>query len=706
MKKTIIQILFLLLLSQQIFSQVGIGTTTPNGALDVTSANDGMLIPRIALTATNVATVLTPTVSEMVYNTATSATGANQVTPGFYYWNGTLWVQVIDTDNSKSFNTFSQFAQRPTGLTAADAGKKYLFTQTGNFHLWTGTAWQILNESVINVKDYGAIGDGVADDTVPIQTAIDKHTLLKIKQVHIPAGTYIISNVGLSSNLELYGDGWETIIKRKFKVKGTIPGWGNPTVSRYPQSDGVLHCGQVDSPEITSNLTIRDLQMEDDVVNVGFDELMHLMNFKNCVKVNIERVKFLGFLGDGVCFGAPNNGYPVGSTNRVEDIRIIDCYFDGVNFDNRQGISFYNIDGAFVSQCYFTNCTKEDMIGAIDIEPDQPTRDIKNVVIDNNKFINIGKVTNRKPAFVVEAPLLTDLNRIKNITFSNNYCENSGGVVLTGVDQTLLQDQITEGNYFISHNSFINTESIRFIGVKGVNFSDNVVENLKTSLIIGYTENGINNSCYNTIIKNNSFIRCASNNFTTVVWLFNGYNTSIINNTFTKCGKPSVASSSILLTGTYDNLKINYNTFELPNGLTNSTVLSSSSVVNDPKKIFYIGNVTNNIPAVNFKCNNFNKIGYANYQNAFTTNLLPDSYEVGEFTSMVNGDSGLPNFNYLGGTLKTIKTLEDINLRNFSVIQFFYQVSDDANITNQDVYFRKAKSGSNAWGPWKKITYN
>jgi hypothetical protein len=112
MKTKTLHILFLLLLSQQIFSQIGIGTTTPNGALDITSTNDGVLIPRIALTATNLATVLTPTVSEMVYNTATSATGANQVTPGFYYWNGTLWVRVVDTDNNTSFNTFSQFAQR------------------------------------------------------------------------------------------------------------------------------------------------------------------------------------------------------------------------------------------------------------------------------------------------------------------------------------------------------------------------------------------------------------------------------------------------------------------------------------------------------------------------------------------------------------------------------------------------------------------
>lgn len=78
------------------FAQVGIGTTTPQGALDIVANNDGLLIPRIALTNTNIATVTTPTESELVYNTAT----INDVTPGYYYWNGTQWIRLsVETDN-------------------------------------------------------------------------------------------------------------------------------------------------------------------------------------------------------------------------------------------------------------------------------------------------------------------------------------------------------------------------------------------------------------------------------------------------------------------------------------------------------------------------------------------------------------------------------------------------------------------------------
>jgi hypothetical protein len=92
LKKLII--LIVLTISYSASAQVGIGNTTPNGALDITSTNNGLLIPRIALVATNIATVVTPTVSELVYNTATSGIGALQVTPGYYYWNGTIWIRL------------------------------------------------------------------------------------------------------------------------------------------------------------------------------------------------------------------------------------------------------------------------------------------------------------------------------------------------------------------------------------------------------------------------------------------------------------------------------------------------------------------------------------------------------------------------------------------------------------------------------------
>ncbi len=84
-------IAIILIITSNCYSQVGIGTTTPDGALDITSTSDGLLIPRVALTiSTSALPLTTPTVSELVYNTATIA----DVTPGYYYWNGTIWVRL------------------------------------------------------------------------------------------------------------------------------------------------------------------------------------------------------------------------------------------------------------------------------------------------------------------------------------------------------------------------------------------------------------------------------------------------------------------------------------------------------------------------------------------------------------------------------------------------------------------------------------
>lgn len=102
--KIIVITIFTLSIQYSVQAQVGIGTTSPNAALDVESTNNGLLIPRVSLTATNVATVVTPTISELVYNTNTSAVGPNQVTPGYYYWDGSLWVRLATGNSSNDWS--------------------------------------------------------------------------------------------------------------------------------------------------------------------------------------------------------------------------------------------------------------------------------------------------------------------------------------------------------------------------------------------------------------------------------------------------------------------------------------------------------------------------------------------------------------------------------------------------------------------------
>ena len=89
-----------LLFSVQVFAQTGIGTTAPNASakLEVAATDKGFLPPRVALTASNAFSPIVGTAANatglLVYNTASAGATPNNVVPGYYYWNGTAWIQI------------------------------------------------------------------------------------------------------------------------------------------------------------------------------------------------------------------------------------------------------------------------------------------------------------------------------------------------------------------------------------------------------------------------------------------------------------------------------------------------------------------------------------------------------------------------------------------------------------------------------------
>ncbi len=128
MKRSLGVLFITAFITLQVEAQTGIGTTTPNASakLEVASTTQGFLPPRVALTATNVFSPIVGTSSAatglLVYNTASAGTAPNNVVPGYYYWNGTIWVQISNgliIDNSKN----AGFT-----LAAADNNKVFLIT--------------------------------------------------------------------------------------------------------------------------------------------------------------------------------------------------------------------------------------------------------------------------------------------------------------------------------------------------------------------------------------------------------------------------------------------------------------------------------------------------------------------------------------------------------------------------------------------------
>lgn len=96
------------LFTSVINAQVGIGTPTPEAAFDITSSNNGILLPRIGLSS---ATDITSVVNQItanplvngttIYNTSTSGASPNNVSPGFYYWNTNRWERINNGTKSE-----------------------------------------------------------------------------------------------------------------------------------------------------------------------------------------------------------------------------------------------------------------------------------------------------------------------------------------------------------------------------------------------------------------------------------------------------------------------------------------------------------------------------------------------------------------------------------------------------------------------------
>ena len=88
---------------------------------------------------------------------------------------------------------------------------------TGTLTDMRGMLARWYNAGVVNVRDFGAVGDGVTDDTAAIKTALDSG-----KTVVFPTGTYITSEPLIVNNNNIIG------------CRSTIKKVGNTTLSGYP----------------------------------------------------------------------------------------------------------------------------------------------------------------------------------------------------------------------------------------------------------------------------------------------------------------------------------------------------------------------------------------------------------------------------------------------------------------------------------------
>lgn len=195
MKKTIFN-LALFFFWSNCFSQIGINTTTPNAMLDISSTTNGLLIPRIALTSNNVESpVVNPqggalSISTMIYNTAT-VVGINGVSPGYYYWNGSLWIPLFSPlSNDWKLNGNATISEPSIPVT-------YGVSTIGTSENFVGTTdakdmvFGTNNIERFRIKENsGNIGIGTANPDITAKLQVETNLFIGIKSENTFTGNF------------------------------------------------------------------------------------------------------------------------------------------------------------------------------------------------------------------------------------------------------------------------------------------------------------------------------------------------------------------------------------------------------------------------------------------------------------------------------------------------------------------------------------
>ena len=150
-------------------AQVGINTTTPNGILEISSSNQGVVLPRLALTKTN---LMAPATNPQggtipngttVYNTNRTFTGINDVSPGIYVWVTDKWIPQFDRKQSRLYessiglySTASASYVNISGLIS----QTFQATYTGNYRVELKVNFAGGNAKVPNQGGGGSQSDG------------------------------------------------------------------------------------------------------------------------------------------------------------------------------------------------------------------------------------------------------------------------------------------------------------------------------------------------------------------------------------------------------------------------------------------------------------------------------------------------------------------------------------------------------------------
>jgi hypothetical protein len=324
---------------------------------------------------------------------------------------------------------------------------------------------------------------------------------------YVPPGTYFCSasNAGaggvqpVASGVQLRGDGWGVAVIRAIPL---APGANAGATEIFGISTWTG--GTTSAANNTRGILVQGIHFQGTTTEDGFSQnVPNYWSVSAVSDITWRDCKFSNFNSDAIYVGCGTQTSGVERHN--QRVKILNCVFDGTNCDNRNAISIIEGDDVLIDGCSFMNVARDNMPGAIDIEPN--VADIKNLVqgirVTNNYFTAIGGSTGviGMALTLGQGQMSPSMNgiEIRGNTVLN--CPKSTGLFLQ--QKAFPGDALGACDITVADNQFINlgNNCWEIEGIKGLKIERNFFDACGSSGIVGFTY-----ACADVQIRNNTFI--------------------------------------------------------------------------------------------------------------------------------------------------------------------------------------------------------
>jgi len=219
----------------------------------------------------------------------------------------------------------------------------------------------------VSVKDFGAVGNGVADDTAAIQKAIDYVGSIGGGVVHIPAGTYAVGKTSAPYNPAITGSFDRDVILDVQNDNITLQGDGRGatvltnTITNTTAARLIKIGRRIDGSIFVDNVAVQDMTLigtyvsgtpSSTVTNTGID--VSGLSGVGCTNIKLQRLEIKNCGGYGI--GFQRDGF---IDCLISDVQIDTISGDGIDFKMDTNNSGY---GNLVENVTVTNFGK-DVVG-------------------------------------------------------------------------------------------------------------------------------------------------------------------------------------------------------------------------------------------------------------------------------------------------------------------------------------------------------